>query len=308
MDLSNLKDYEFSTFLIGVKGEDREEKKFWKEKIKEEIKKQFPKARIDFKEPDVIITYDPQRKEFSFYVKSLFIKGKYNKLVRGIPQTKWPCRRCKGKGCERCSWKGKMYEESVEEIIGAPILRESKGEKTKFHGMGREDIDALCLGKRPFVIEITSPKKRKIDLKKIEKEINSSGKVEVFELDFCTKEIVRKYKMARADKEYRVLVKCEEKLSNEDIEKISDFKGTIEQRTPFRVLHRRANVLRKRKIKKIEAKLMNENEFEAKIIAEHGTYIKEFVSGDNGRTKPSISSIIGKKCWVEELDVVKIFC
>jgi tRNA pseudouridine synthase 10 len=42
------------------------------------------------------------------------------------------------------------------------------------------------------------------------------------------------------------------------------------------------------------------------LEAESGTYIKELVSGDNGRTKPSISEIIGEPCTVTELDVIDI--
>ena len=42
------------------------------------------------------------------------------------------------------------------------------------------------------------------------------------------------------------------------------------------------------------------------LEAESGTYIKELISGDNGRTKPSISKLIGIPCTVTELDVIEI--
>ena len=44
-----------------------------------------------------------------------------------------------------------------------PILKIAKSEKSSFHGLGREDIDARCLDYRPFVIEIEKPIKRKIN-------------------------------------------------------------------------------------------------------------------------------------------------
>ena len=42
------------------------------------------------------------------------------------------------------------------------------------------------------------------------------------------------------------------------------------------------------------------------IEAESGTYIKELISGDDGRARPSISEMIGVPCKVTELDVIEI--
>ena len=42
------------------------------------------------------------------------------------------------------------------------------------------------------------------------------------------------------------------------------------------------------------------------VEAESGTYIKELISGDEGRTKPSISEMINNPCKVIELDVLEI--
>ena len=42
------------------------------------------------------------------------------------------------------------------------------------------------------------------------------------------------------------------------------------------------------------------------LEAESGTYIKELVSGDDGKTKPNISEMIGAPCKVTELDVIEI--
>jgi tRNA pseudouridine synthase 10 len=43
-----------------------------------------------------------------------------------------------------------------------------------------------------------------------------------------------------------------------------------------------------------------------KIKAESGTYIKELVTGDDGRTKPSISDVLKMKCIVVSLDVMQV--
>ena len=42
------------------------------------------------------------------------------------------------------------------------------------------------------------------------------------------------------------------------------------------------------------------------IEAESGTYIKELISGDEGKTQPNLSYIIGIPCQVTELDVINI--
>ena len=42
------------------------------------------------------------------------------------------------------------------------------------------------------------------------------------------------------------------------------------------------------------------------LETESGTYIKELVSGDDNKTKPKISEILGVPCEVKELDVIEI--
>ncbi len=109
--------------------------------------------------------------------------------MRGIPQTHWPHKNCRGKGCEECKFTGKQYSTSVEELINPLFLQYSKAEKSVFHGAGREDIDARCIGTgRPFIIELKEPKVRSLDLQRIQKELvnNDGDKVEIFDLEIRT--------------------------------------------------------------------------------------------------------------------------
>ena len=88
-------------------------------------------------------------------IRSHYFYGRYRKLERGIPQTKWPCRSCKGRGCERCDYTGLQYKSSVQGLIGDPLLELFGSKEHAFHGMGREDIDVRCMGRgRPFVMEM----------------------------------------------------------------------------------------------------------------------------------------------------------
>ncbi|TLZ53939.1 MAG: hypothetical protein E6K17_08865 [Methanobacteriota archaeon] len=45
---------------------------------------------------------------------------------------------------------------------------------------------------------------------------------------------------------------------------------------------------------------------ELRLTAEAGTYVKELVHGDGGRTTPSLAEALGVACEVVELDVLEI--
>ena len=220
-----------------------------------------------------------------------------------MPQTKWPCRFCKGKGCEKCNFTGKQYPEAVEWVFQKYVERQIKGKFYKFHASGREDIDAYCLGKRPFVFEVRSPSSCELDLRRLEEEIRKDGRIEVFDLRYSTRKEVREIKNQPTFKAYVALIKGERKL---DPSFLKNLEGTVVQRTPLRVLHRRSDRARERRIYKVEL-LGEENRLsEVLFITDPGTYIKEIVSGDEGRTKPSLSEITRVSYEVEKLYIVGV--
>jgi tRNA pseudouridine synthase 10 len=240
-------------------------------------------------------------------VNSLLIYGQYNKYSREIPQTEWHCRKCRGSGCEECDWTGKQYPKSVQEEIQAPFMRESKAVEAKFHGGGREDVDAKCLGKREFVLELIEPLNRDLDLKELQEEVNeSTDKVEIFNLEYTHKDKPEEIKEKHADKEYRVKVETEDEISEKDLENMEEVVGEIEQETPERVEHRRAEKTRKREVYEVDWEKTGEKEFVLTVKAEAGTYIKELIHGDEGRTQPNISELIGTPAECTQLDVTWI--
>jgi tRNA pseudouridine synthase 10 len=83
--------------------------------------------------------------------------------------------------------------------------------------------------------------------------------------------------------------------------------GVIEQRTPTRVAHRRADLVRKRRVIEVSWKKVNNKKIELQIKGEAGLYIKELVSGDGGKSVPSVSSLLGNPAVVKELDVMRIW-
>lgn len=255
---------------------------------------------------------NPFTERVRIQVNPLYIYGRYRKLVRNIPQSKWICKKCQGKGCERCNWTGKMYPESVAEIISVPVLEMTKGETTAFHAAGREDVDARMLGLgRPFIIEVKKPKKRLINLKELELRINNfgSGKVEVLNLSFALREDVERVKRGEeTEKVYRVLVKLESEVSDEDLENLERILTgcKISQRTPTRVLHRRANLTREKYIYETKVKKLTPKMVEMQIRCQGGLYIKELITSDMGRTKPSVSELLKTRAVPIALDVLDV--
>jgi len=316
----------FSDFLIGcrvdpemLKNEERIHEKFDLdvENIKKEINREIGKKlslrlskEVEFDNPNLVIMADFKIGEIETQINPIFIESRYRKLVRGIPQTKWPCTKCKGRGCERCNYTGKMYPETVEELISEESIKAAHGIGAKFHGSGREDIDVKMLGKgRTFVLEIKEPKIREIDLKKLKETVNehARGKVEISEMKFVAKDRRAEIKESSRDtyKVYKAIVELDEDIDTATLDSLKSIK-IINQRTPIRVSHRRADKIRTREVRNLEYKKLDSRILELVIECEGGLYIKELISGDENRSKPSIAEILGTSAKCVELDVLDV--
>ncbi|MCS5525811.1 MAG: hypothetical protein NZ737_01885, partial [Candidatus Poseidoniaceae archaeon] len=103
-------------------------------------------VRLVIDKPQILALIDVLTLTVDLDIRSHYIYGRYRKLARGIPQTKWPCRACKGRGCRKCDGTGMQYDSSVQGLVGNPLLDIFGSKEHSFHGMGREDIDVRCLG------------------------------------------------------------------------------------------------------------------------------------------------------------------
>jgi tRNA pseudouridine synthase 10 len=259
--------------------------------------------------PDIVFLADLAVGRVETTILPVYLQGRYRKLDRTLPQTRWPCRRCQGRGCDACAGTGKTYAESVEEIIAAPFLTATGGDGSRFHGMGREDIDARMLGRgRPFVLEILRPHHRTIDLTTVAATLaeRGAGRVEVLDLAPAEAPDVVRVKEASPDKSYRVGVVGESSVAKVNEALDLALARAIAQRTPTRVAHRRADRVRTRRI--VAARLVDASEgrFTLDLRTEAGTYVKEWVEGDGGRTEPSLAALLGVPLKVEFLDVLEI--
>ena len=261
----------------------------------------------------VAIQISQSGQKIEIRVKSLpiFIYGKYQKLTRKIPQSRWPCKACNGLKCKECHYTGLKYQSSVESLISIPFIKFTSATSSKFHGAGREDIDVLMLGNgRPFIIELKNPLTRKIDLQAIRAEVNKATDIKIDSLSLTDRKNVKYLKQvcSLATKTYQASIKCENLITHANLSKLRKYSFPIilRQKTPIRVLHRRADIVRIKKIQNIKIITTSEKKLELQITADGGTYIKEFISGDNGRTVPSLFTILETKCECEYLNVIAI--
>ncbi len=306
MDISQLpdllKDLEYSSFSLSIrKGFPDEEFKYHKEGLSLSPKSALNHdLRIKISEllgvpwslnGDVNILLDFDRDTISVSPSPLYIFAKYNKFSRNLSQTRW------------------VKYTSVEDYIVQAASEWFGAENAYLHGAGREDVDVLMLGEgRPSIIEIKSPMRRSISLDGFAERVSelSEGNVRLNDLRYVNKDWVAMIKEARFDKTYLAKVRFDRKVSPSQIENILRI-NHVDQRTPKRVLHRRANLVRKRRIYDIKYLGTDDNQLhQFEIYCESGTYIKELISGDDGRTIPSFASVTGISAECVQLDVIKV--
>ncbi|KAG0598809.1 hypothetical protein M758_12G102100 [Ceratodon purpureus] len=234
----------------------------------------------------------------------VFVGGRYLKFSRNISQSRWMI------DDER------MGEGSVQEVIGNVVFPHYKGDSYKFHAAGREDIDVRMLGPgRPFIVEISNARciPDSSEMVKLEAEINGlkEGWVKVRELrqvgiESCA--IMREGESEK-QKEYAAVVWLSRPVTQADFEALSSLKELeLQQKTPVRVLHRRSPLIRPRTIHWMRCEEIkgSPNYFLLFLCTQAGTYIKEFVHGDLGRTYPNVGSILNCEADILQLDVMDV--
>ncbi|XP_068796467.1 tRNA pseudouridine synthase Pus10 isoform X4 [Struthio camelus] len=214
---------------------------------------------------------------------AVFVAGRYNKYSRNLPQTPWII------DGER------KLESSVEELISEHLMAEFKADR------------------RPFAIELVNPRRIHFtaeQMKGLQQTINnSSDKIQVRDLQLVTREAIGHMKEGEEEKTktYSALIWTDKAIQKEDIAFLDDLKELkLDQKTPLRVLHRRPLAVRRRIIHTMKSEYIDEHHFRLYLKTQAGTYIKEFVHGDFGRTKPNIGSLLNRTADILELDVESV--
>ncbi|GAX78198.1 hypothetical protein CEUSTIGMA_g5640.t1 [Chlamydomonas eustigma] len=237
----------------------------------------------------------------------LLLAGRYLKLRRGMPQSKW-IDPDTGQRIGSISL-AERIEEAVLPVYGAAGC--------KFISGGREDADVRMLGEgRPFVLEILQPKRDhppQDKLRAVEEELAAADHgARAVQLTPCNRAAVDRIKEAEETKQktYEVLCWAERPLTGENVTsllQISDLE--LHQDTPLRVLHRRAPKIRSKRIWVEAVKVVEEKPcyFSMRLKTEAGTYVKEFCHGDFGRTSPNLGTLLGGlRTEMVQLDVLAV--
>lgn len=252
---------------------------------------------------------------------SIFIGGRYNKLSRKLSQTPWFIG-TSGR---------KRVETSVQDLLCNPIAETLKAESIKFLSSGREDVDVRNIyDGRPFAVELLNPRMTDITselLTRLTFIINqSTNQVRITsDLKVLLRSDLKKLKEGEnvKTKFYRALCICRGASSKlPQLEQLNELKNVkIIQKTPVRVLHRRPLTPRTRFIYEMRARWAKPHELDAlmqtateskdaffvlDIKSQAGTYVKEFVHGDFGRTKPSLCDLLKTDVDIVALDVTGI--
>src|SRR5262245_7571462 len=272
----------------------------------------WPERRVLGVGHDVKITLLPDSpKRAALFVEPLFVAGRYTKLVRGISQTVYHCRSCRGRGgCDDGGGTRRVVADAVEDFI-RPAVRDAVGaRRTSFHGAGREDVDVRMLGDgRPFVVSAHWARRRSVDGERVAAAVaeRSKGRVLVADIRVVLRAGMSRLTTEHGEKTYRALIRSEggAAFPQDAAARLASFTGAeIRQRTPRRVEVRRADRVRTRRVIAVEVQEICGDAIVAIVRTDPGTYVKELVSGDGGRTEPSFASALGQACVCAELDVV----
>jgi len=143
---------------------------------------------------------------------------------------------------------------------------------------------------RPFILQLVNPKKRQTvtleQLKEIEAKLNKSELCGVIDLGFGDEKGFEDLKDSEETKVkvYCCLVETSQPLSKEQIANLNKIENlAIDQQTPLRVLHRRANKHRDKVVHKLYVHPLSDYQCLVFVFSSAGMYIKEFIHGDLGR-------------------------
>ncbi len=244
----------------------------------------------------------------------VFLESRYRKLVRGLPQTVFFCPVCKGNrrkrnDCERCEGFGKLTKDSVQELLARRLVPAYKSKHGKFHGAGREDMDVLMLGRgRPFVFEVVDARRTDVDLEDLLERFHAieGERVEIAPFKIVDRARVGELKEEKHEKRYKLEVGLEAAVPQAQYEALVGQRLDIVQRTPQRVAHRRADLERERWVEIEAVSAITPERLALEVLCMHGTYVKEWVSSDEGRTKNSLAEHLGTGVTCDALDVLEI--
>ena len=239
--------------------------------ISKELRKLFSrktKKTIDFLDPDVTFTINLKDESCQLRSKSIFLSGRYIKILRGISQKQKSCENCSGKGCRTCNFHGISEFDSVEGIISQFLFKKFGGSTAKFTWIGGEDKSSLVLGTgRPFFVKIKNPLKRNLKLANLTFDF-----LKITNLKIIPESPKNPLKF---NSSIELKISTEDKIDSKNLKKLKDL-----QKHPI-VVYEKSGKRSEKKIFVVKYKKNSSNTFTLFIIAEGGFPVKRFVNSDD---------------------------
>lgn len=262
--------------------------------ISKELRKLFSrktKKTIDFLDPDVTFTINLKDESCQLRSKSIFLSGRYIKILRGISQKQKSCENCSGKGCRTCNFHGISEFDSVEGIISQFLFKKFGGSTAKFTWIGGEDKSSLVLGTgRPFFVKIKNPLKRNLKLANLTFDFLKITNLKIIPAS--------PKNPLKFNSSIELKISTEDEIDSKNLKKLKDL-----QKHPI-VVYEKSGKRSEKKIFVVKYKKNSSNTFTLFIIAEGGFPVKRFVNSDD--VSPGISQILNTSCKCQEFDFLDI--
>lgn len=234
----------------------------------------------------------------------LFITGRYFKNSRRVSNGRF--------------FKGQSIS-SVETELTKTFAKFIKCSSFTFASSGREDADVRMIGSgRPFSLRVQNPVPvgTPSDIDDYVSSIAALIPSEV-ECDNCVAAsgvhivLYQPNMEPKHMKRYRCVVAFSRAVTDEQLERINGVVNmTLYQRTPLRVAQKKTIQDKEKTIMKLGYTKISPKFITLDLETSKGTYIKEFVNSDFGRTRPSLGEILCPEdpiqCQLLQLDVVYV--
>lgn len=226
----------------------------------------------------------------------LYVAGRYNKWQRGIANSPWT----EDDWASTSAGQQRSTANVTDALVG-PITAALGARGGTMASAGREDVDVRMLGSgRPFVVEVWGALKRTADWAAVAAAVHAecpgvsatqvrvSDRAEYSGLQAASEQRCKKY---------GALIHTAMPVPAAVLDRVHALRDIpLAQRTPLRVVHRRSMEVRSKRVLQVSLEPVAGCWYVATITASGGTYIKEFVHGDGGRTQPSLGQLLA---WAE---------
>ncbi|KAL3094974.1 hypothetical protein niasHS_006325 [Heterodera schachtii] len=216
-----------------------------------------------------------------------------------------------------------LPQSSISEKIAGAMVRHFGADGSRFIASGREDIDVRMLGNgRPFAVQLLNARKTAClrtrasaatALSALAAQINASEErtrdISVHALAHVSAKQAQQLNVGQEEKRKTYSALCCTRTPLVDDVPLRTlhahpFPVQVAQRTVVRVLRRRPLIDRTRFVYAMRAFALDRHHFVLRLETQAGTYVKEFVHSDFGRTRPSVAQLMGLE--LGQVDIVQL--